>query len=155
MHRLTLSRLDVHPEPIDSKSYNCKQKPLYPVSKQLHSGTIKFQALTFYDSVLYFPVVNHAVCPRQTNAESCSCNKGAKNAVANKLKQSAIKIRFFVIYSSVPHFILIVILNELQIITYENQCKQDYEKINNKMLRDIRLRGKCKTLALTIIRTYN
>ena len=155
MHRLPLSKLDVYPESIDSKSYNCKQKPLYPVSKQLHSGTIKFEAPTLYDSVLDLPVVNHAVRPRETNSEGCSCNKGAKNAVVNKLKQSAIKIRFFVIYSSVPHFILIVILNELQIITYENQCKYDYEKINNKMVRDIRLREKCKTLALTIIRTYN
>ena len=155
MHRLPLSKLYVHPESIDSKSYNCKQKPFYPVSKQLHSGTIKFQAPTLYDSVLNLPVVNHAVRPRETNSEGCSCNKGAKNAVANKLKQSVIKIRFFVIYSSVPTLILIVILHELQIITYENQCKQDYEKINYKMVRDIRLREKCKTLALTIIRTYN
>ena len=146
MHRLPLSKLDAHPESIDSKSYNCKQKPFYPVSKQLHSGTIKFEAPTFYDRVLDLPVVNHAVRPRESNSEGCSCNKGAKNAVANKLKQSAIKIRFFVIHSSVLHFILIVILNELQIITYDNQCKQDYEKINNKMVRDIRLRGNARLL---------
>ena len=86
MHRLPLSKLDVHPEYIDSKSYNCKQKQLYPVSKYLYSGTIKFEAPTLYDSVPDLPVVNHAVRPRETNSEGCSCNKGAKNAVANKLK---------------------------------------------------------------------
>lgn len=69
MLHFPLFQLDIHPEAVNAHRDDGEQQPENPFSEQLHRRAVEGQTVAVNDRMLRFPSVNHAVSPRQTDAQ--------------------------------------------------------------------------------------
>ena len=69
MLNFPLFQLNVYPEAVNAHRDDGEQQPENPFSEQLHRRAVEGQTVAVNDRMLRFPSVNHAVSPRQTDAQ--------------------------------------------------------------------------------------
>ena len=69
MLHFPLFQLDIHPEAVNAHRDDGEQQPEKPFPEQLHRRAIEGQTVAVNDRMLRLPTVNHAVGPRQANAQ--------------------------------------------------------------------------------------
>ena len=86
-------QFDRDPEAVNADRDDCQKEPFDPVAEKLNCFSVESQASALYNGVFDFPVVEHAVSPRQANAERDRRYEAAQKSPADLLKQTAVKIR--------------------------------------------------------------
>ena len=69
MLHFPLFQLDIHPEAVNAHRDDGEQQPEKPFPEQLHRRAVEGQTVAVNDRMLRFPAVDHAVGPRQTDAQ--------------------------------------------------------------------------------------
>ena len=97
-----LFQFDRYPESVNTEGDDGQKEPFDPVSEKLNGFSVESEASAFYNGVFYFPVIEHAVCPRQANAECDGRYETAEKSPADLLKQTAVKIRSGLFAHDIP-----------------------------------------------------
>ena len=86
-------QFDRDPEAVNADRDDRQKEPFDPVAEKLNCFSVESQASALYNGVFDLPVVEHAVSPRQANAERDRRYEAAQKSPADLLKQTAVKIR--------------------------------------------------------------